>query len=181
VVSISRLELQLLRQLVQHGAVHAVFAAATHLVPIVGRQLDFGAVHRDLDLGVGHQVVEAGLARDLLLQEPAHGLKVGLLGQPGEERVVLTRAVVLQRLEPTQDALRIGRRLCSAVAHLGPERLDECAFLEPHLMLVRQLRLPIRVRKAGRQPTMVPLRQPPMKCIVEGEMIVSSVVQGRTR
>ena len=50
---------------------HGGIPAAAHLVPIVPRHLEFCG-HRHFNLGQREQIVEAGLAGNLLRQEPEH-------------------------------------------------------------------------------------------------------------
>ena len=85
---------------------HALDIAAAHLVPIIAGEFELGG-GRQLHLRVGDQIVEPGLAGGLLAQEPAHVVEPGLLGQPGEERIALSRAGLLQGFEPGDEAVGI--------------------------------------------------------------------------
>ena len=109
---------------------HAPFMTASELVPVVTRHLELG-LWRHAQLGQGKQVLEASLARHLLAEEPAHLLARGLLGQPGEERIALSGAVVAQPLEPTHEAVGITGRPAGNLLHRCPFGCDEAVFQAP--------------------------------------------------
>ena len=95
------------RQVRQEWTVHRPGPPAAHLVPVIARELQL-RLHRHLHLRQGDQVVEAGLARHLLGDEPAHLGKRGRLREPGKEGIALPRSGLAQRLEPAHE--RVGRR-----------------------------------------------------------------------
>ena len=153
----------------QHRTVHALGAAAAHLVPVVAGQLQLGAVG-NLDLGQGHQVVEAGFARRLLGQEPLEVLQRGLAFQPVEQRVPLAGAVVLQRLEPGDEAVGVLRNLIDQRRHEVAEGLDERALDPAHADFLVQLFAPACRRLARRQADVVPVRQALVQGLGVGEL-----------
>jgi hypothetical protein len=145
---------------------HAALLASAHLVPIIARQLQLGP-RRQFDLGKRRKVVEPGLPRCLLLEEPAQLVFRRVLGQPGEERVALAGAGLLQSLEPVDETVGIGRRLRCLHRRLRAELLEESAFQPQHRCVAGNPRLPIHGREAGSQPLPVPLCQTALENIVE--------------
>jgi hypothetical protein len=122
-----RLELHLLDQSVEHGTVHSLGIAAAHLVPIIVGQLHLGG-GRHLDLGHRRQIVEPGFAGGFLGEEIAELIDACLLGEPGEERIILAGAGRLQFLEPGDEAVHVLRRLGGAGRSLGAQFLQKRAL-----------------------------------------------------
>ncbi len=157
-----RLEAERLHGAVQHRPVHALLVSAAHFVPVVGRQLELGLVHRHLDLGQGHQVVETRFPRRFLFQEPVHLLGRRIAGQPIEQRIVLARAVLLQGVEPVGEAIDVrgGRRRLGG--DLLAKALDPATLELAHLAFFVQRFQPVRPGSLGRQALVVPRRQTPV-------------------
>jgi hypothetical protein len=144
----ARPQLEALGQHLQHRAMHALRVAAAHLVPVVARDFQLRPL-RQLHLGQRGQVLEARFAGDLLGQEPAHLVHARLLGEPREQRVVLPGAVLLQRLEPRDEAVRVGRRFRGAARDGGAEALQELALFAQEAGHLFDVALPVR-RGQGR-------------------------------
>ena len=153
-----RRQLEIAREPFQHRTVHALLAAASHLVPEIARHLEL-RLNRHLDLGQRQQVVETGFARDLLRQEPFHLLGAGRPGEPGKQRIALAGSVVLEPLEPGDEGVDLGRNVGDQRGDRGALRLDELDLGAGHGMLLRQFVVRRIVRKAGLQPARVIGRQ----------------------
>jgi len=120
-------EVELRAEPSQEWSMHAAGMALAHLVPVVARELELRA-HGQLHLRERNQVIETRFASHLLAQEPAHFLVRGVLRQPREQRVVLARAVLLQRFEPLQEGGRVHRRGRRPAVYAGAFGLDEAVL-----------------------------------------------------
>ncbi|WP_395445640.1 hypothetical protein [Caulobacter sp. UC70_42] len=123
----------------------------------------------DLDLGQGHQVVKAGLAGRFLGQKPFEVFQRGLAFQPVEQRIPLTRAVVLQRLEPGDEAVGILRDVLDQRRHVTAEGLDERALDAAHPDFFIQLLAPALGRRGRGQADVVPMGQALVQSLGVGE------------
>ena len=147
--------------MLQHRPVHAFGAAAAHFVPVVASEFQL-CPNRQAHLGDGRQVVEPRLTGDLLRQKPAHLLHRCLLRQPREQRVTLARSHALKLLEPSDEAVRVTRRLRRPVRHLGPLRLQPVALLLRQGCMRHDVLAPALLRQTRREPGRVERGQPAM-------------------
>ena len=122
-----------------------------NLVPVVAGQLELGAC-RQLDLRQRDEVVEAGLAGRFLLDEPAHRRQIGVLGEPGEERIILTGPVVAQPLVPGDEGIGLRWHLDHQRTHHRALAFDEPTFEQTQAGLGGELVLPVRGRRCRREP-----------------------------
>ena len=65
----------------EHRAVHTLFAAAAHLIPVIARHLQLG-LHGHLHLRHREQVFKAGFSGHFLKQKPFHLLGTRVRGDP---------------------------------------------------------------------------------------------------
>ena len=144
---------------------HPLRVAASHLVPIVARDLQLRPL-RQLHLGQRRQVLEARLAGDLLGQEPAHLVHARFLGEPWEQRVVLPGAVLFQRLEPRDEAVRVRGRFRGARRDRSAEGFQELAFFAQERRRLLDVALPIRGRQGGGEALLVGAGQAEVKLLV---------------
>jgi hypothetical protein len=146
--------------------VHALGIAAAHLVPIIVGELELGGGGH-LDLGERGEVLEAGFAGGFLGEEIAEMLKLRRVCEPREERIGLAWAVLLQRLEPGNEAIRILGRFGGAAFSLRAQLLHERAFEPLHARILVQLPRPVMGRKGGGEPPLVPPRKRLLEVVIE--------------
>ena len=173
-----RIEAERGHQVIEHRAVHALDIAAAHLVPIIAGQLQLRP-NRQLHLRISDEIVEPGFARRLLGQEPAHLLEARLLGEPGEERIALAGAGLLETLEPGEEGFGIARRRFRLLGDLGAKLLDEAAFQPQHLGVAVEQELPILAGQSGREPLPVPVGEALLEVVVQELRTKFSVGKGR--
>ena len=153
----------------EHGAVHALGVAAAHLVPVVPCQLKLG---RDRQAKLRHrgQVVEPGFAGHFLLQEPAHLVHAGLLCEPGEQGVLLAGSVLLQGLEPGDEAVGVLRGAGGAFRDLRAPGFEPVAFPDLQRGLLIELPLPVIGREPWGEAGGVEGREPAVPAVIGGSM-----------
>src|SRR5690606_13340401 len=135
-------------------------------VPVVAGELELGA-RRQLDLGQRDEIVEPGLAGGFLLEKPAQLVLRRFLGDPGKQGVPLAGAVFLERLEPGDEAVDVGRGFGCLVDHLLSELLDEAAFETEHRGVGGDVLLPVVGRKLRGETVVIPVRETSLEGVIE--------------
>ena len=76
--------------------------------------------------------------------------------EPGEQRVILPRAVILEVLEPGDEAAWVGWRIVSPAGDSAAQCLDEAILQLQHLSFVADRLRPITIGETRREPLAVP-------------------------